>query len=330
MTEPGMNDYSWSVSSGGTIAGPSNGSSIAVTWNTSGVQWVGVTYSNANGCGANSPTILNVSVNPFPGTPGLITGAGQVVQGQAGVGYSLSVIPGATGYLWTLPAGATIVSGANTNNIVVDFSTNAVSGNISVHATNACGNGLESQVFNVQVVPTAVSLENISVGSGQTNCYGAAQTIYVAGSGTAFAVQNGGSATMVAGHNILYRPTTTVAPGGYMHGYITMNNQYCGIQPPPMVAIAAGAAEIVPAATGILFKVYPNPTTGSFTLEFADKYPSGTIDVAIYSMKGEKLSTYEMTGERSHVFSLSDRPSGLYFIHFLTGTKTETVKVIRQ
>ncbi|MCX6267498.1 MAG: T9SS type A sorting domain-containing protein [Bacteroidetes bacterium] len=329
-TEAAMSAYLWTVSSGGTIVGSATGSSLSVTWNSSGSQWVGVNYSNANGCPANTPALLNVTVSPLPATPGSIAGPVQVMPAQTGVGYSVSPIVNATGYLWTLPSGATIVSGSNTSNIVVDFSLNAVSGGVSVHGTNACGNGGESQILGVQVIPASVALENVSLGSGQINCDGAAQTIFVAGNGTAFTVQSGGSATMIAGHNILYRPSVSVASGGYMHGYITTNSQYCGIQPVPLVAVVAGEEESIPAAAGAWFKVYPNPTTGSFTLDFSDKHPSGRTDVVIYNMRGERLATYELNGERSHVFSLTGRSAGLYLINVAAGTRSETVRILKE
>ncbi len=226
-TEAGMNGYTWSVSAGGTIVGSSTGSSIAVTWNNSGLQWVKVNYSNASGCMAATPANMNVTVSSLPSAPGIISGAIQVITGQTGVGYSVSPIANATGHSWSLPAGATLVSGNGTNSIVVDFSVNAVSGDISVHGINACGNGVESQALNIQVIPAIVSLENVSMGSGQNSCFNAAQTIYIAGNGTTFSVQSGGSAMMIAGHNILYRPSTHIASGAYMHGYITTNGQYC-------------------------------------------------------------------------------------------------------
>ena len=59
----------------------------------------------------------------------------------------------ATGYVWILPAGATIASGINTHEITVDFDMNAVSGNISVYGTNQCGSGIQSPGFPVTIKP---------------------------------------------------------------------------------------------------------------------------------------------------------------------------------
>jgi hypothetical protein len=329
-TQAGMTGYLWTVSAGGIITSGTGTRDITVTWNTAGAQTVSVNYTNANSCTAAAPTVYNVTVNPFPGASGSITGPAQVIQGQTSVGYSVNLVDNATGYAWTLPPGAIIATGENTNSINVDFGTAAVSGDILVHGTNACGSGAESQSLNVRVIPTAISIENVSIGNLEANCYSAAQTIFAAGNGTSFEVQTGGSATLIAGQNIIFRPTVKVALGGSMHGYITSSSEYCGTQKTPMVAVVTGEQEPVIPVTGASFKVYPNPTTGSFTLEFADKSTVGRIDIAIYSMHGEKLLNQEMTGERSLLFSLSGRPPGVYIIHVLTGNTAETVKVIKQ
>ena len=52
--------------------------------------------------------------------------------------------------------------------------------------------------------------------------------------------------------------------------------------------------------------------------------------VNVYGIMGEKILTAILTGEHKHEFSLSDRPSGVYFIRVITGDKSETLKVIKQ
>jgi len=65
--------------------------------------------------------------------------------------YSVDPIANATSYNWTVPSGATIVSGANTNSILVDFGKNSVSGNVTVFGSNAAGNGAVSPAFAVTI-----------------------------------------------------------------------------------------------------------------------------------------------------------------------------------
>ncbi|MEI7664169.1 MAG: GEVED domain-containing protein, partial [Bacteroidota bacterium] len=89
---------------------------------------------------------------------GIVTGPVQVCQGGTGYVYTVPSITNAVNYNWTLPAGATITAGANTNSITVSYAVSAVSGNISVYGSNACGNGTVSPnlavTVNAQPAPT--------------------------------------------------------------------------------------------------------------------------------------------------------------------------------
>ena len=69
-TQAGMTNYNWSVSAGGiiTAGGTINDNTVTVTWTALGSQTVSVTYTNANGCTAASPTIYDVTVIPLPVT----------------------------------------------------------------------------------------------------------------------------------------------------------------------------------------------------------------------------------------------------------------------
>ncbi len=150
-TESGMSAYIWSVSSGGTITAGSGTNSITVTWNSAGQQSVSVLYTDQYGCTASTPTLFNVTVNPLPGSPGIITGPSPVCTGAKGLVYMIPPVNDVVSYLWALPVGFLITSGGGTNTIIVDLETNASSGNIIVYATNLCGSGSPSPPFPVIV-----------------------------------------------------------------------------------------------------------------------------------------------------------------------------------
>ena len=78
------------------------------------------------------------------------------------------------------------------------------------------------------------------------------------------------------------------------------------------------------------FKVFPNPTTGTFMVGLSGKGSSESIHVEIYRMQGDKLFTRDIPSKGIHEFDLSDRPAGIYFVHLVSGNQTVTVKVIRQ
>ena len=201
-TETGMSNYTWNISSGGAITAGNGTSQIQVLWNIAGAQWVSVNYTNPNGCTAPSPTVFNVTVNPLPDPAGSITGTATVCAGAQGISYSTTPIANTTYYVWILPAGATIASGAGTTSITVNFATNATSGNITVVGNNVCGNGTSSPPFPVTVTQLPSSAGTIS---GITSvCVGTSGVIYTVGpianaTGYIWTVPPG--ATIVAGNN---------------------------------------------------------------------------------------------------------------------------------
>jgi len=330
--------YTWQVPTGATIVSGSFSNVIAVDYSTSAISGNIIVYgSNLCGNGTPSPP-FPVTVNPLAAAAGTITGTASVQQGQTGVQYSVAPIANATTYSWSVPPGATITSGNNTNAITVSFSPTASSGNITVFGSNSCGNGTTSPPFPVTVgMATELELTNIIVPGGTTICYDALLTIILAGNGTYFTVQNGAVVTLIAGQNIRMLPGTTVQSGGYMHAYITTTGQFCPPLP-PLVAVTGiernteGLATIAPFTepAGPQLKIYPNPTSGSFTMEVTGLDETMPAFVEIYSIMGEKIISKTLSGTGKQEFNLSEKPSGLYFIKVASEGFSKTLKLVKQ
>jgi hypothetical protein len=144
--------YTWNLPSGFSINTGSNTNSILA--DVSSIASSGtITVNGSNSCGIGTPATITVTVSPLPGTAGSITGSSTVCQNQNGVTYSVPSIPNATGYSWSVPAGASIISGSTTNTITVDYSSIADTGFVTVTGTNSCGNGLSVDSFAVTVNP---------------------------------------------------------------------------------------------------------------------------------------------------------------------------------
>jgi uncharacterized protein (TIGR02145 family) len=158
-TQPGMTNYLWTVSAGGTVTagGTPVSNSVTVTWNIPGPQSVSVNYHNADGCTATTAIIYLVTVDPVPGSAGPITGTAVVCQGTAGTAYSVASVTDATTYAWTLvPAAAGVVNG-NAKSVTVDWSAAFTgSASLTVKGVNSCGTGVTSTVFPVLVNPNPV------------------------------------------------------------------------------------------------------------------------------------------------------------------------------
>jgi len=202
-----------------------------------------------------------------------------------------------------------------------------------VYVRSSCGGGSFSPwstpatQFVTPVIDVDLAVQAVVLG-GQSFCYDALETITVAGAGSAFVVFTGGSAIMIAGLNIHYLSGTLVTSGGYMHGYIAPGGPFCIT---PIVISEPVAEDVVPPAVTekTFFKIYPNPTTGNFTLEQKGENQYGNVRVEVYGLRGDKVLNGEMIGERSHVFSLSERTPGIYFIHVASGTNVEVFKIIK-
>ena len=111
-----------------------------------------------------------------PSAGGAITGITTTCAGTAGVTYSIPAVTGATGYIWTVPTGASITAGSNTNAVTVTFATTG--GNITVTPTNTCGSGAAGSTtvtVSANVVP-GVTVSNPSTGicSGTSTTFTAA------------------------------------------------------------------------------------------------------------------------------------------------------------
>lgn len=135
--------YTWRTNIAGALI---NGSASPVTttalsvvvtfpggWNGSGNIYVLAT----NGCSSSAERSLALSTKP--GTPTSITGSATACINQTNAAYSTPAVTGATSYTWTIPSGVTLVSGQNTRNIVVNFSSATGTRTLQVKANNACG-----------------------------------------------------------------------------------------------------------------------------------------------------------------------------------------------
>ncbi len=173
-----------------------------------------------------------------------------------------------------------------------------------------------------------VSVEGVTVNPAEVVCYDAANTIIIA-ENAPFMIENGGSATMIAGQKIVYMPGTTVKAGGYMHGYISATD-YCGQLPTSLVSAGIGTKEEQPVVVEKAeFVVYPNPTNGNFTLEIKGDLPETALQVEIFTMQGERIMSNEFNGLRKQLFVFGEMPAGLYFVKIVSGNEVTTIKLIK-
>jgi len=88
--------------------------------------------------------------------------------------YSVQAVSGVTDYVWSVPSGASIVSGNGSEEILVSYAPNFTPGTISVYGINDCGAGITS-TLNIMTSPLPNS--NINSNGPTTFCSGSNVTL---------------------------------------------------------------------------------------------------------------------------------------------------------
>lgn len=228
-------------------------------------------------------------------------------------------------YLWKVN-NVTVPGATGTAYTYVPLNNDVITCVLTSSVACSTGNPATSNAITMVIItgPPAELTVTGTVSSGQTLCYDATTTITVAGGITVFEVLSGGSATMIAGQNIIYLPGAKVNSGGYLHGYIAPGGPYCSAPP----AMPASQEE-----TGLMtkdnsFKIYPNPTSGAFTIEQTGEKTADNVKVEVLGTLGGRILSTDIQGNRKQELSIKGNPPGIYFVKIMTGDKVQTVKII--
>ena len=269
-TQAGRSAYTWTVI-GGNITAGSGTNTIQVNWINTGNQSVSVNYTSTAGFIPPSPATMTVTVIPLPNQAGTLTGPQQVCQGVSGYVYTTPTIPNATGYNWTIPVGASITAGANTNTVTISYNATALSGHIVVWGVNSCGGGAPSQLLitiNAAAVPTITGATSVCAGTtGKVYTTEPGMTNYT------WTLSAGGTITAGSGTNSI-----TVTWGGVGSQTVTLN-----------YSNASGCQAITPTVLPVTVNPLPVPT----------------ISGAIVTCQGTTSAYTTQTGQSNYTWTLS-------------------------
>ncbi|MFN3404798.1 MAG: CotH kinase family protein [Cytophagaceae bacterium] len=165
-------------------------------------------YSSGPGPCDRVPVVA--TINAPAAAAGPISGSTTACSSSSGNTYSITPVPGATSYTWTVPSGSTITNGSGTNSITVTFG--STSGTISVTPVSPCGNGGSSSI-SVTLNPAGASA-SVTISGPNSVCQGQGATF------TANPV-NGGTPTYQwrkNGVNISGATSSTYNATGIVHG----------------------------------------------------------------------------------------------------------------
>lgn len=204
-------------------------------------------YANPGGLVLNDIPTSAFYINGFicggVASPGTITGNASVCQGQTGVSYSVTPVANTLGYNWTVPSGASIITGQNTNSITVDYSMSAVSGNITVYGFNQCGNGPASSLpVTVNVLPVANAYNDTTIP------YGTSTILHAANGGTGTFSYHWEPASLLVDPNV-QNPQTVILTSTTVFT-LTVTNQatLCQNTDQKIVNISGGPLSVNPLA----------------------------------------------------------------------------------
>jgi Zn-dependent metalloprotease len=208
-------------------------------------------YTDANGCSNSSTasiTVNDCSCNP-PDQPGSISQSGtssKVCPGEIRT-YSVPAVSGVT-YQWTVPTGATILSGQGFNSIVLLFDSQLPSSStLSVQAVNSCGISPERTRTISKNIPSTPSVIT-GPSAGVCNSQQSYSVTNVAGVTYNWWFDNSAGASIISGQG------TNSITAAYLNNFtssklnVTANNQ-CGSSNTRSLMIK-GAPAIPPPVTG--------------------------------------------------------------------------------
>ncbi|CAN1512614.1 Secretion system C-terminal sorting domain [Flavobacteriaceae bacterium] len=131
------NGYTWTVPDGASIVGSATGNSITVSYSSNFTVAGIVTVKSSNGVGpcATAKTLAITRVATV--TP--VSIGGGTTYSNCDQTFTTPAVIGAAIYNWTVPTGATIVSGQGTNSVVVNYGSLRTAQTLKVSITNGCG-----------------------------------------------------------------------------------------------------------------------------------------------------------------------------------------------
>jgi hypothetical protein len=251
--------------------------------------------------GTGCYNVTEVTVNPVPPA---ITGNANIC-----VGLQTTLANTQAGGVW---------SSSNTAYANVGSATGIVSaGSVGGQATISYSFGANCRataVVTVRPVPNVIS-------GPATLCIGSTVTYVSTTTGGTWSSSNTSAATVVPGSSPSYGAVTGVGGGVTTLSYTTAPSCTRTLNVTVAACRGANTTDVTNIAGEVGISLYPNPTTGSFTL---NAYEAGTLNV--YSVEGREVARYEVTNAETQITLPPTLARGVYMCRF-NGNDGSTVMV---
>ncbi len=308
----GATSYTWIAPAGTTIVSGQGTRSITLEITNIFVSGNLSVVAN-NNCGSSGARTLALSSSPI--LPGSISGPinNLCPNGINNPTYTIPAVAGATSYVWTAPAGTTIVSGQGTRTITVSISSSFNSGVITVGALNQCGIGPSRSlsITSVPLTPTSIIGSTTPCGTVTYTCATVAQAIsytwtvptgmeIVSGQGTNSIIVNINTSSVTG--SITVRASNNCKTGNARSLLVNSCN------------INTRIYETTQPVSEVEVFVYPNPTNDLINVQLSNKFEEN-LKVEIISFIGKKVSDVEIQkGDIDVNISLDKISTGFYFL----------------
>ena len=238
--------------------------------------------------------------------------------------YTISPVPYASSYEWTLPSGATGTS--STNSITVQFGNDFNGGSICVTPMNDCGSGenICNMIYAAAPFPTgdiiqisAPQAPHISGNYAATELSGAISYTWSVSNNEAVIVSGQGTPNIQL-EAILGALTTLSVVAENCLG----NQSSASLLLDGTVSVEEEEMVVLDGIT-----LYPNPSQGQFTLSTPTLGEDAVLE--IYSMEGLLVYQTTIPANTDQTFIDLQQPSaGLYAVRLLAGNKLSSMKII--
>ena len=285
---------------------------------------IGGNFTSYNGIGRNRVARVLATDVITAQTAGTITGAVNVCKGSTSQLYMLPVVTGATSYVWTLPAGASIQTNYG-NGIFVNFNAvNATSGNITAQAILPITKCHPINPISILPITVYSPITNVIAITGTNNVYiGSTYTYTVPLESNVTSYQwtlpTGAIGTSTT-NSITVTYSINTVPGN-----ITVRRlNVCGTSTDTILPITVNTLLGLNQIQKDYFVYYPNPVNN--VVNFENNNPIKKI--TLFNLLGQVIQEKEINSLLGQL-DMSKLPTGNYLLKVKTDNGVSTIKLVK-
>ncbi len=339
----GIDSLHWVVPATATILSGWGTNSISVffppTYTTGSVS-----VQSCVVCGRSALKSVVVA-KTIPTAPLAITGPTAICRYAGSVdsaSYTIAAVAVATSYTWTVPVGASIISGQGTTHIGVMFASNAVAGSVTCKSNAGCGSSAARALAVTKTLPIATTITGNNsicddITAGNSVPYTIAAEVPNASTYT-WVVPAGASVTSGQGTSSVTVHFAITTPTGSLVKVAAVNS--CATSAQVSYAVTTCLSPIVietsteQASTINSFSdLYPNPSAEYFNVDILSDV-NKEVEIMVFDVNGNKVidSKHAISAGATTLKTDFDKFSnGVYFVRIvdLSNHSTETRKLVK-